>query len=62
MLNTDVKIIIWASEVAQKVKALAIKAVDLSSIPRTRVVEAENQTLQAVPDFQMYTHTAQISK
>lgn len=49
MLNTDVKIIIWASEVAQKVKALAIKAVDLSSIPRTRVVEGENQILQDDP-------------
>lgn len=38
----------WASEVAQQVKALSIKSVDLGSLPGTHMLEGENQLLKVV--------------
>ena len=47
IFNIDGKIIIWANEVAQWIKALATKTDDLRSSPRGHV-EEENQIVQAV--------------
>lgn len=38
----------WDSQMAQRVKAPATKHDSLSSVPRTDVVEGENQLLQVV--------------
>lgn len=50
-----------AREMALLVKALVSKPTDLSSIPRTHMVERENQFLQAVP-WLLNSHTRQNSK